>query len=72
MTVTKVPKPCVPQITRQLRSKDVVVGGVLAQQIKNACGITSEQNYLRLENLDRKTKHVKFNENAIITGERTN
>jgi hypothetical protein len=37
MTVTRVPKPCVPQITRQLCNKDVVSGGgggVLAQRIK--------------------------------------
>jgi hypothetical protein len=64
MTMTRVSKPSMAQITRQLRSKDGVAGvggGVVVQRIKIACGITSEQNCLRLEILDRKTKLVKFN-----------
>jgi hypothetical protein len=45
MTVTGVPKSCLPQITGQLRKEDGVAdigAGVLAQRIKIACGITSE------------------------------
>jgi hypothetical protein len=64
-----------PQITGQLRSEDGVANvgaGVLAQWIKITCGITSEQNCLRLEILDRKTKRVKFNQNPVITSEGAN
>jgi hypothetical protein len=45
MTVTRVSKPCVPQITGQLRSEDGVTGVrgvVLVQWIKVACGIILE------------------------------
>jgi hypothetical protein len=75
MTVTGVAKPCVPQVTGQLRSEDGVAGVrgvVLAQRIKVACGITSEQNCLRLEILDRETKRIKFNGNPVITSEGAN
>jgi hypothetical protein len=75
MTVTKVAKPSMPKITEQQCSEDGVAdvgAGVLAQWIKIVCGITSEQNCLRLEILDRKTKRIKFNRNPVITSEGAN